>query len=536
MFETVQDYLAFLKRRMSVFVIPAACIFVFSLALALGLPSKYQSSATLLLEEPDLPRELMPSTVSSYAARRIQVIKRRIMTQENLLKLNEKYDIVEDYNPDKRYLASEIALFVSQNIDLNVESAEFIDPTSGRPAQATIGFKISFRHADPEVAQKVVNELVSLFLRADSSTLRKKAAETTAFFVSESEKLQAQIGKLEKRIARFKDENSGSLPEDIPVNRQAVHNIDRALPGLTEQIQAQKEIRVHLESQLAQISPHASISLRAETVLRPEDKLKKLEAEYSELLFTYGRKHPRMIELSSEIDTLREITGRNGNEKSGENPSNPAYIQLQTELLAVNSRIASLQAEKAKLTAQRDNLQNLIFKAPEIEREFLERTREYEEAVNKYHEVKASQMRAELGESFEGESEELTLLEPAQLPLKPISANRTLIVALGFVFSIGSGFGIAVAAEAIDGSIHGPRDFGRIAGSRPTVIVPYMKTSSAELRKWVLWFIAVIAMIPFTMGGIYLFNEFVVQLDFSQILGRYSESTLSSTHRCCEIS
>ena len=63
-----QQYLAILKRRKWQFIIPALILFVVSVAFAMMWPPTYQASALILIEEPDVPRDLVQSTVSSYAA------------------------------------------------------------------------------------------------------------------------------------------------------------------------------------------------------------------------------------------------------------------------------------------------------------------------------------------------------------------------------------------------------------------------------------------------------------------------------------
>src|SRR5499427_2219920 len=47
-------------------------------------PATYQSTATILIEEPDVPSDLVKSTVSTFANDRLQVIQQRVMTSQNL--------------------------------------------------------------------------------------------------------------------------------------------------------------------------------------------------------------------------------------------------------------------------------------------------------------------------------------------------------------------------------------------------------------------------------------------------------------------
>ena len=74
----LRDYLVSLrKRKKIVFTIFLTLMCVFAL-MAYLLPSSYKSSATILIEQQEIPRELVMSTVTSYAAERIQAIEAQI--------------------------------------------------------------------------------------------------------------------------------------------------------------------------------------------------------------------------------------------------------------------------------------------------------------------------------------------------------------------------------------------------------------------------------------------------------------------------
>jgi len=67
----ISDYLAMLRRRRVQIIVPFALILLISISLAFGLPPVYQSTATILIERQEIPQEFVRSTVTSYAAERI---------------------------------------------------------------------------------------------------------------------------------------------------------------------------------------------------------------------------------------------------------------------------------------------------------------------------------------------------------------------------------------------------------------------------------------------------------------------------------
>lgn len=98
----IGDYIAILKRRKMQLIVPAAIIMLLSIGLALGLPSIYRAEATILIEQQEIPSELVRSTVTSYAGERIQVISQRVMTTENLGKIIDNYGLYKEERDDTR--------------------------------------------------------------------------------------------------------------------------------------------------------------------------------------------------------------------------------------------------------------------------------------------------------------------------------------------------------------------------------------------------------------------------------------------------
>jgi succinoglycan biosynthesis transport protein ExoP len=86
----IGDYLAIIKRRRWQFIVPALLIFVAATLAALLIPPTYRSSATILIEQQEIPQDLVRTTVTSYAAERVQVISYRVLTTAKLGEIIER--------------------------------------------------------------------------------------------------------------------------------------------------------------------------------------------------------------------------------------------------------------------------------------------------------------------------------------------------------------------------------------------------------------------------------------------------------------
>lgn len=577
----LQEYVAILMRRRWQFLLPVLVLFVVASLVAFLWPPTYQSSSTILIEEPDVPRDLVSSTVTSYADQRLQVITQRVMTTKNLIGIINKFNLYAKKR--EREPINLVVLDMRDEIDLELVSADVVDPRSGRPTQATIAFTLSFLDRQPATAQRVLNELVSLYLSENLRTRREQAAETTAFLTDETAKLEALVNKLETELAEFKRKNSGKLPEQAALNLQLMDRTERSMIDIRRQIQSLGERQIYLEAELAQISPYDSYLVDGERVLSPAERLRALQTQFVSLQGIYGPKHPDVVKLSREIKALKVETGARADpaelalqleamrtelatvrEKYSEShpdvirlrrqitateaalaaakrapaeepikakPDNPAYIQLQAQLEAVKADRRALASQQVAFEAKLKDFEQRILAAPQIERAYLLLQRDHKNALTSYREVRAKLTAAQLGQALETErkSERFSLIEPPDLPVEPVQPNRLAILVLGFVFSIAAGVGSVALFENLDQSIYGPKQLAVIAGALPLVIIPHIKNQSDTRRTWSRASLSIVGTTVVIVGGLYVVQEYVIPLDvlwsiaerrFADYLGR----------------
>jgi succinoglycan biosynthesis transport protein ExoP len=170
------DYLDAFRRRRGLTALVAGCVFLLGLITAFVWPPTYESSATILIEEQEIPVELITATVTSYAAQRIQVISQTVMTRNNMMEIIEKYNLYVDER--KREPTEVILGEMREAIKVEMITAEVMDPRSGRPTAATIAFTVGFEGENPKLTQKVASELTTLYLNENLRNRTEKSAET----------------------------------------------------------------------------------------------------------------------------------------------------------------------------------------------------------------------------------------------------------------------------------------------------------------------------------------------------------------------
>ena len=269
----IKDYLKIIKRRSKFLFIPFVVISILSIVLSVVLPSVYRSMSTILIEEQEIPSDLVRSTVTTFADQRIQVISQRIMTRANLMEIIKKFDLY----PKERQSKSEERILEKMRESIKVEpiSADVIDPRNGSPTRATIAFTLAFDDNSPTLAQKVANELTSLFLKENIKSRTQSAENATLFLSEESRRLKDKIQKLQTELAVFKEKNLNQLPQISQLNQQELTNISSQLLSLDSQERSLRERQFYLEGELAQIDPNAlATNATGNRVFDMKDRLK----------------------------------------------------------------------------------------------------------------------------------------------------------------------------------------------------------------------------------------------------------------------
>src|ERR1700722_6923767 len=190
-----EKFRGYWRRRMTFFA-AAGVLLALTVLLAVFLPPTYRSTATILIEQQEIPQDLVRSAISSFADQRIQAISQRVMTTQNLLSLIDRYHLY----PDLRLTRPREVLMQRMRDDIGMKmiSADVIDPRSGHPTQATIAFSVSYQSQSPELALKVANDLTSLYLNENLTSRTHLAEQTTAFFGEEAARQQTRIVELDK--------------------------------------------------------------------------------------------------------------------------------------------------------------------------------------------------------------------------------------------------------------------------------------------------------------------------------------------------
>ena len=552
------DFLGALRRRKWIGLVIGVLGVTATVAIVKTWPATYRSTATILIEEPDVPADLVKSTVSTFANDRLQVIQQRVMTSQHLNEIIDRFDLY----PEEQKAMPRSALInkMRSQVELEVVSANLSgqqQPQRRTQPQASIAFNLSFDSEDPNIAQQVANRLTDLYLAENDRTRQEKAAGTTQFLGEQAQKLYADVQALEKRLLDLRSKYNGSLPEQFAMNTQLLNQAQAQLMQLRADQQILTDKKSYLQSQLGTISPYTPMTSNGRPAT-PQAQLMDLELQFSDLSGRYGAKHPDVVRLQRQIEVMkRQIGGVDTRaldqakystlqaqltealQRYGEKhpdvqrlrrqldemkaqmeaapapgitppqgaPDNPMYIQLQNQLADADSQLRGINERAAALEANIAGLQKRILQTPTVEAEYSSLQSQHQVALQRYQSFKDKEADAQVAETMEQQSkgETFSVIEPPQYPDVPERPNRRLLMLVGIFMTGMLAAAAMVAIDMLDPRIYEPKSLMAAFGEMPLATVPYIRTND-ELRGRRLRMIGVASAAAILMAGLLVFG------------------------------
>lgn len=534
--KTIFDWLRQIRRRKYTGLLTAIVIWALAIIITFALPAIYRSTATILIEQQEIPKDLARSTITSFADQRLNVINQRVMTTSNLFKIIEEFGLYQDLLDKKP--REEVLEEIREAITMDIISADVIDPRSGRPTQATIAFNISYDHEVPEMTQRVANEITSLFLNENIKQRTKNAQEATEFLRDEADKLAKRMVELDAKLAEFKTGNVEKMPDMVSMNLSMIDRAEQQLQNLETRLSLLEDRKAYIQTQLLEIEPSSALySEDGEIIYSPKDRLKMLKVSLSRLRGIYTDNHPDVIRTNKEIhmlesrhdisiddsatyqeielleERLLDLKSRYSEDhpdilraskelesleqqllkqqdhaeetdQEGRQATNPTFIQFTAQIEAIDSESEMLKQARERILQKLEDLEQRVLESPELERKYRTLSRDYATSQSKYIEITAKLNEAKIGESLElgNQSEKFTIIEPPLIPERPIHPNRPLFLVLGLVLALIAGFIAIVIKEALDDAVYDMNSILHTTGMMPIATIPRVRNIEETSR------------------------------------------------------
>lgn len=509
--KTVNDYLDIAKRRIWSLIIPAIVVFLGACIVAGVLPSIYKSTATILIEEQDVPEDFVRTTVTSYVEQRLRSIYQLIMSFSRLKEMIDTFNLYPELR--EKWTIEQIVEKLRGDITLELTGGDALGKSTSRRNENAVAFTISYEGKDPTTVQQVVNKVSYLFLDENMRVREKQATDTLQFLNREMERISENLTELDGKMAELKGAHIHELPGMLQSNMQNLNDIGTDIERLNEQLRSLKEKEDYLQVQLAGVPRN----IEGET---NSTRLKELKMQLVRLESRFSDQYPDVIKTKAEIAKLekqeKDSPAVSDNPGHTDNtPDNPVYITLAAQLSGVQTDMVSVRRQIKEANKMADVYRQRIANTPKVEETYNYILSQRNNTQAKYDDLMRKHMEAKVAHGLEKEQkgEHFTLIEPARVPKKPYKPNRLKILFIGIVLAVGSGVGWATLREMNDHSIR-DSDSLTMATSFPVLAsIPEIVTEEDIQRKKKRQVIVTAALVLGVIGSVVTFHFLVMKLN-----------------------
>ena len=490
-----------LKRRRWYILAPLLTCALVGAIVAEVWPLLYRSEALILVEQQKVPEQYVTPNVISSLQSRLDGMTQQILSRTRLQRLIEDFGLY----PRQRTRMTMDQVVDSMRANISVQLVQ----TPGQAGGVT-GFRISYSGETARIAQRITNELTSLFIDQSLRERTQQSASTTQFLESELDQAQKDLAVQEQRLREYKMQFIGELPEQEQGNLQILGSLEAQLYTGEAALQRAEQQRTYFEAMKheyeAFVAAKASESDIANTAGGPEmssslkqinTNLLDLETQLAAARAKYTPQHPDILDLESRIaaltqlkrereaeDASRALSAKNAPPRTAPAVASPAglnVVELGSRLKASELEIANQQKNVADLQKQIEDVRKRVNMTPMREQQLSEITRTYENSRAHYQSLLQKKLQSELASNLERRQggEQFRILDPGNLPEKP--GGRLRILGVGWFVGLCLGFGLAAIREFSSQCVNDHHDV-KSATDVPIFQIPVIRGPNEEHR------------------------------------------------------
>ena len=194
---SIDDYLAILRRRIWIILIPAIIAPIAAYLISLTLPNEYTSKTLVLVEQQKVPDSFVKSVVTEDLADRLGTMQEQILSRTRLQPIIERFGLFKD-QVGKAPMEDLVA-----NLRKSI-SITAIKTLTGNRTGDLPGFYISFTANNPRLAKDVCEEITSMFIQENLRAREQRSQGTTEFLYNQLAESKRKLDDQDEKLAVFK--------------------------------------------------------------------------------------------------------------------------------------------------------------------------------------------------------------------------------------------------------------------------------------------------------------------------------------------
>jgi polysaccharide chain length determinant protein (PEP-CTERM system associated) len=485
---TVDDYLAMLRRRLKVILIPALLAPLAGFLISFAFAPKYTSRALVMVDEQKVPEGYVQPVVTEDLSQRIASMEQQVLSRNRLTPVIDRFGLAK-----KGKSVDDVVDEIQKNVTIEAVLPDITAARRRRPGQESNmpGFYVNFTWDNARDAQQICSELTSMLLAENLKARTQVAQSTTEFLTRQLEEAKRNLNEQDSKMAIFKRQYMGQLPGDADNNLKILMGLNSQLDANTQTLNRAQQDRSYTESLLAQQLAAWKSSQNATSPQTLEQQLAGLQSQLITLEARYTVDHPDVVKTKNDIAELkRKLNEMNSaaaqttnasTEKEGVAES-PEIRQIRVQIHQYDAAIAQATREQKRLQNQIGLFQGRVALSPAVEEQYKALNRDYDTAQKFYDDLLAKKSQSEMQTDMElrQQGEQMRLLNPADLADAPSFPNRIMFAGGGLGGGLVLGMGLALWLELRDKSIRTEQDVIAVLELPMLVSVPWIGAEAPE--------------------------------------------------------
>src|SRR3984885_12605829 len=488
---TIDDYLAMLRRRMKVILIPVLLAPLAGLGVSYVFSPKYTSQALVLVEAPKIPDAVVQQVFTEDLTQHITTIEQRVLSAARLRPMVERLGLAK---PGQNIDDVSDGIRASMTIEPVVTDLAQFSMGKKRPGGAAApvpAFYVGYTASNAREAQQICTELTSMLLEEDLKARQDASQGTTMFLTKQVANAKQNLDDLDKKLAAFKNQHMGQLPGDEDNNLKILMGLNSQLDANTQNLNRATQDKSYTESLLAQQVAAWKSSQSSSNPQTLQAQLSQLQAQLIDLEARYTADPPDVIKTQADIAQVKKklAEANDPTAKADEGASDrgsgsePAEIrQLRLQIHQYEDLAAQGTRDQKRLQQEIAMYQGRVASSPGIEEEYKELARDYDNAQKVYQDDLAKQSTSKMAmqAAQQQQGEQMALLNPADLPDSPIFPNLLFFAGGGLGAGLALGLGLAMWLEFREKCIRTEADAEVAVGLPMLVAVPWVVQTEPE--------------------------------------------------------
>jgi len=444
-FDQVLGYALGIWRKRWVVLVVAWLLAVVGWVWVYTLENRYEAQARVYVDTQSLLRPLMSGmAVQPNVEQQVAMVTRTLASRPNLEKVARMTDL--DLRAKTPKQQEELYTKLAEDIQLSGTNRENL-------------YTIAYQHANPDLARRVVQALLTIFTESSLGGARKDISNTQKFIEDQLKSYEARLLEKEKEVEEFKRRNVGTMPgqggDFYSKLSQITVALEQAKLEFEEAANRKKQLRQQLDDQEeVLVGPGPAPALVTATTLALDGRIAALQGQLDNLRLRYTDVHPDIARVRQLIDRLQQQKKQEEESYKAqlkEQPQstlkaqNPIYQQLTIAIAEADANLASLRARVGQMERKRAELYRAVDRIPQIESEYTQLTRDLDVYKQQYGEMLARRETAALSGEVESKTDivDFRVVDPPRVPNKPAWPNRPLLVSAVPLGGIGVGLALA---------------------------------------------------------------------------------------------